>query len=86
MQGTIGMSPVSATEIQNNFGKYLQYAIDHGEVVILRGGKRVARLVSEEASIGYLADTLLGVLHADPSDDDVKQARTASYHARGEST
>ena len=30
----------TATEVQNNFGKYLQYAVENGEVVILRNGKR----------------------------------------------
>ena len=37
----------TATEFQNNFGKYLQYVIDGNEVVILKGGKDVARLVSQ---------------------------------------
>ena len=48
----------TATEVQNNFGKYLQYAVENGEVVILRNGKRVARLISEDAAIGYLTDSL----------------------------
>ena len=52
----------TATEVQNNFGKYLQYAVENGEVVILRNGKRVARLISEDAAIGYLTDSLRGVL------------------------
>jgi len=73
------MKMVTATDVQNNFGKYLQYAIEQGEVVILRNGKRVARIVSEEATVGYLTDSLRGVLKQQYSDDDVKAARTEKY-------
>ena len=73
------MKMVTATDVQNNFGKYLQYAMEQGEVVILRNGKRVARIISEEATVGYLTDSLLGVLKQQYSDDDVKAARTEKY-------
>ena len=73
------MKMVTATDVQNNFGKYLQYAIEQGEVVILRNGKRVARIISEEAAVGYLTDSLRGVLKQQYSDDDVKAARTEKY-------
>lgn len=73
------MKMVTATDVQNNFGKYLQYAIEQGEVVILRNGKRVARIISEEAAVGYLTDSLRGVLKLHYGDDDVKDARTEKY-------
>lgn len=73
------MKMVTATDVQNNFGKYLQYAMEQGEVVILRNGKRVARIISEEATVGYLTDSLRGVLKQQYNDDDVKAARTAKY-------
>lgn len=69
----------TATEVQNNFGKYLQYAMENGEVIILRNGKRVARLVSESASVGYLTDSLRGILKNDYSDTDVRAARCEKY-------
>ena len=69
----------TATEVQNNFGKYLQYAVENGEVVILRNGKRVARLISEDVAIGYLTDSLRGVLKHVPLEDDVRSARTEKY-------
>ena len=77
MQNAMRMA--TATDVQNNFGKYLQYAMENGEVVILRNGKRVARIVSEEATVSYLTDSLLGVLKQQYSDDEVKSARTAKY-------
>ena len=39
------MHTVNATEFQNNFGKYLQIVQNGGEVVILKNGRAVARLV-----------------------------------------
>lgn len=73
------MRMVTATDVQNNFGKYLQIAMDHGEVVIMRNGKRVARLISEEATVGYLTDSLRGVLKQQYTNEDVAAARTAKY-------
>lgn len=70
---------VSTTDVQNNFGKYLQYAIDHGQVVITRNGKRVARIVSETESVQYLTDSLRGILKQQYSDEDVKAARVEKY-------
>lgn len=69
----------TATEVQNNFGKYLQYAMENGEVVILRNGKRVARLISEETAIGYLTDSLRGVLKRVGAEEDGRETRTAKY-------
>lgn len=77
MQAEVKMA--TATEVQNNFGKYLQYAMENGEVIIMRNGKRVARLVSEEASVGYLSDSLRGVLKGRYTDEDVRAARMARY-------
>lgn len=70
---------VSTTDVQNNFGKYLQYAIDHGQVVITRNGKRVARIVSETESVQYLTDSLRGILKAQYCDEEVKAARVEKY-------
>lgn len=73
----------NATDVQNNFGKYLQYAVDNGEVVILKNGKRVARLVSESESVKFLTDSLCGILKGDYSEEDAKRIRTEKY-AEGE--
>lgn len=73
------MTMATATEVQNNFGKYLQYAMENGDVIIMRNGKRVARIISEDASIGYLTDSLRGVLKKHYTDTDAREARTAKY-------
>ena len=42
---------VTATEIKNNFGKYLGLAMAHESVTITRNGKAVARLVPDDGSL-----------------------------------
>ena len=53
--------------------------MENGEVIILRNGKRVARIISEEAAAGYLTDSLRGILHGQYGDDAAKAARSARY-------
>lgn len=59
------MTIVSATEVQNNFGRYLQSVQNGNEVVILKNGKEAARLVSYDRSVSFLTDSLVGVLKND---------------------
>ena len=59
------MMTVSATEFQNNFGKYLQAVQAGGEILILKNGVEVARLISKERSVSFLSDSLVGVLKND---------------------
>lgn len=71
----------TATDVQNNFGKYLQYAIDNGEVVILRNGKRVARIVSDQTAVSYLTNSLRGVLKRDYSEEQIRSERMKKYES-----
>ena len=62
------MTTVTATEIHNNFGHYLQSVQDGEEVIILKNGKEVARLISHKSSVSFLTDSLTGVLKGDYGD------------------
>ena len=75
------MRTATATDVANNFGKYLQYAIDNGEVVILRNGKRVARIVSDQSAVSYLTDSLRGVLKRDYSEEQIRTERMKKYES-----
>ncbi len=66
------MTMATATEVQNNFGRFLKVAQEGGEVVILKNGVEVARLVSKEKTLSFLSDQLVGVLS---NDVDEKAAR-----------
>lgn len=66
------MTIATATEVQNNFGRFLKVAQEGGEVVILKNGVEVARLVSKEKTMSFLSNQLVGVLS---NDVDEKAAR-----------
>lgn len=73
------MTTISATEMQNNFGKYLQAVQNGDEIVILKNGKEVARLISHSQSVSFLTDSLVGVLTGDYSEDTIRAERMARY-------
>lgn len=62
------MKIATATEIQNNFGSFLQYVSEGNEVIITKNGKEVARLVSPKKEPSFLTDSLRGVLKSDYDD------------------
>lgn len=68
------MTCVSSSELQQNFGKYLQLVQNGDEIVILKNGKEVARLVSKAKTVSYLTDSLVGVLKHDYDDKAEKRA------------
>ena len=73
------MTTVNATDLQNNFGKYLQLVQTGEEIIILRNGKEVARLVSHDKSVSFLADSLIGVLKNDYDEKALKAERIKRY-------
>ena len=75
------MVAASATEVQNNFGKFLQLVQAGDEVVILKNGKEVARMISYEKSISFLTDSLIGVIGEDVNDKTIRQEMIAKYES-----
>lgn len=75
------MITATATEIQNNFGKYLHIVQSGDEVVVLKNGKEVARLVSHDKSVSFLTDSLVGVLNKDYNDKEEKTERMKKYES-----
>ena len=73
------MNTVTATEIQNNFGKYLKMVQEGNEIVILKNGVEVARLISKAQTVSFLSDSLVGVLSADYDDKKSQAERMSRY-------
>lgn len=73
------MITVTATDIQNNFGKYLQAVQMGNEIIILKNGNEVARLISKESCVSFLTDSLTGVLKENYDEDTIKKERVARY-------
>lgn len=75
------MVTATATDIQNNFGKYLQLVQTGEEIIILRNGKEMARLISHDKSVSFLTDSLVGVLKNDYDDKKMRAERMAKYES-----
>lgn len=57
-------------------------AVQNGEdVIILKNGKEVARLISNDRSISYLTDALTGILHQDYAEDTIRAERMRKYES-----
>lgn len=52
----------TATEMQNNFGKYLNMVINGDEVVVTKNGKEIGRFIPKNTAVSYLTDSLTGIL------------------------
>ena len=65
----------TATEMQNNFGKYLSIVINGGEVIVKKNGKEVGRFIPRDAAVTYLTDSLRGILHGDYDLVDAREER-----------
>ena len=71
---------VTATEIQNNFGKYLNMVINGNQVIITKNGKEVGRIIPKDVSATYLTDTLTGVLRNTLPDTDSRAQRIKEHY------
>ena len=69
------ISTATATEMQNNFGKYLSLVMAGQEVIVTRNGKEVGRFIPKDAAVSYLTDSLTGILKKDVNLDEVKAER-----------
>lgn len=69
------ISTATATEMQNNFGKYLSLVMAGQEVIVTRNGKEVGRFIPKDAVVSYLTDSLTGILKKDVNLDEVKAER-----------
>ena len=71
------MITTTATDIQNNFGKYLKAVQEGNEIIILKKGKEVARLISKDTGISFLTDSLTGILK---NEKDIRAERIAEKY------
>lgn len=69
------MLTATATEMKNNFGRYLAAVQSGDEVVIIKNGKEIARMVSHQSSVSFLTDSLTGVLKNNYDDKKLREER-----------
>ncbi|MBR6359495.1 MAG: type II toxin-antitoxin system prevent-host-death family antitoxin [Lachnospiraceae bacterium] len=73
----------TATEMQNNFGRYLALVQAGSEVIVTKNGKEVGRFIPKNSAVSYLTDSLTGILK---NDTDIKQARHERLNRKYEIT
>jgi prevent-host-death family protein len=65
----------TATEMKNNFGRYLNLVMSGQEVIVTKNGREVARFIPKDTAISYLTDSLTGILKGDTDLDEAKKER-----------
>ena len=63
----------TATEMQNNFGRYLAMVQEGSEIIVTKNGKEVGRLIPRGKAVSYLTDSLAGILKGDTDIDKVRE-------------
>lgn len=71
----------TATEMQNNFGRYLALVQNGDEVIVKRNGKEVGRFIPCDAVVSYLTDSLTGILKGDYDLKEAKEERLRDKYA-----
>jgi len=63
----------TATEMQNNFGRYLAMVQEGKEIIVTKNGKEVGRFIPREKAVSYLTDSLAGILKGDTEIDKARE-------------
>ena len=63
----------TATEMQNNFGRYLAMVQEGNEIIVTKNGKEVGRFIPREKAVSYLTDSLAGILKGDTEIDKARE-------------
>ena len=71
----------TATEMQNNFGRYLNLVMSGQEIIVTKNGKEVGRFIPKDAVVSYLTDSLTGILKEDYNLDEVKSESMREKYA-----
>ena len=65
----------TATEMKNNFGRYLNLILSGHEVILTKNGREVGRFIPQNVVMSYLTDSLTGILQENYDLDDAKAER-----------
>ena len=65
----------TATEMKNNFGRYLAMVQEGNEIIVTKNGKEIGRLIPREKAVSYLTDSLAGILKGDTALDKAREKR-----------
>ena len=72
----MNISTATATEMQNNFGKYLNLIMSGQEIIVTKNGREVGRFIPKNAAVSYLT----GILKEDYNLNEAKTERLAEKY------
>ena len=70
----------TATEMKNNFGRYLNLVMNGQQIIVTKNGREIGRFVPRDATVSYLTDSLTGILKGDLDLDKAKAERLAEKY------
>lgn len=68
----MSITMATATEMQNNFGRYINMVTAGEQIIITKNGREIGRLIPKEAAVSSLTDSLTGILKGNYSMDSAK--------------
>lgn len=71
----------TATEVQNNFGRYIAQVQAGNEIIITKNGKEIGRLVPSSGVRSFLTDSITGILNGNYDLDQVREERLKEKYA-----
>lgn len=66
------IATATATEMQNNFGMYLNLVMSGQEIIVTKNGQEVGRFIPKSAAVSYLTDSLTGILKGNGELEEAK--------------
>lgn len=69
---------ITATELKSKMGKYLEMAAEE-EIIIVKNGKKVAKLTSATENKVEVAKSLFGILPNDASLEKAREERLSKH-------
>lgn len=65
----------TATEMQNNFGRYLNLVMNGNEIIVTKNGREVGRFIPKASAVSYLTDSLTGILKGNYNLKEAREER-----------
>ena len=65
----------TATEMQNNFGRYLNLVMNGSEIIVTKNGREIGRFIPKDAAVAYLTDSLTGILKGNHALKEAREER-----------
>ena len=77
---TMAIEIATATEIQNDFQRYLNLVMSGQELIVTKNGREVGRFIPKNAAVSYLTDSLTGILKEGRNLDEIKAEKLAEKY------